>query len=80
LKNELEEAAREGRKSMARLLEEIAEGWLERSRGWGEHDEDQRRRREAAMKFVGAIAGGKARRAETAGSEVRARIARRHGR
>jgi hypothetical protein len=80
LKSELEEAAQAQRKSLAVLLEEIAEDWLGRSRGVEQDDEEQQRLHSAAMKFVGTISGGNARRAETAGSEVRARIARRHGR
>lgn len=80
LKSALEEAAQTERKSMAVLLEEIAEDWLERSRGQGSSDEEDRRLRAAAMKFVGTIRSGKTQRAEQAGSEVRSRIARRHGR
>lgn len=80
LKSELEEAAQAEQKSLAALLEEIAEDWLERSRGRGEEDEEQERLRAAAMKFVGSIQSGQARRAENARSTVRSRIARRHGR
>ena len=79
LKCELEEAAQAEQKSMAALLEEIAEAWLERSRGRGE-DEEQERLRAAAMKFVGSIQSGQPERAENARSAVRSRIARRHER
>lgn len=81
LKSELEEAARAGEKSMAELLEEIAQEWLERFKDSnGDDDERQRVLHEATMKFVGSIRGDDPNRAENARSEVRARIARRHGR
>lgn len=80
LKSALEEAAQAERKSMAVLLEEIAAAWLERSREQDQEDEEQERLRTAAMKFVGTIQSGQSQRAESARSEVRARIARRHDR
>jgi hypothetical protein len=80
LKGELEEAARSEDKSLAELLEQIAREWIERSRQTGgDEDEQQRRLREAAIKFVGVIEGGNPHRAEAARSEVKAQIARRHG-
>lgn len=80
LKSELEEAAQAERKSLAVLLEEIAEDWLQRSRGGGQGEEEQQRLQSAAMRFVGALRSGNSRRAETAATEVRKRIARRHER
>jgi len=80
LKSELEEAARAERKSLAALLEEIAADWLARSRGREQEDDGQERLRAAAMKCAGTIQSGQAHRAENARSEVRSRIARRHGR
>jgi predicted transcriptional regulator len=80
LKSKLEEVAQAERKSMAVLLEEIAEDWLERSKGRDQDDEEQERVRAAAMRFVGTIQGGQSQRAENARSEVRSRIARRHER
>lgn len=81
LKSELEEAARAERKSVSELLEHIAQDWLQHSRGRDEgEDERQRRIHDEAMKFVGALHGGDPNRAENARSEVRSRIARRHGR
>ena len=78
LKAGLEEAARAEQRSVAQLLEEIAEDWLAGARDRGEGDrERQERIREAAMKSVGAIHGDNPRRAENASSEVRARLARR---
>jgi hypothetical protein len=79
LKNELQEAARVERKSLSELLEEIAKDWLQRTRHQGENEEEQQRRlREAAMKFAGTIDGGPDL-AENAKFEVQARIARRYG-
>lgn len=81
LKTELEEAARAERKSVSELLEQIARDWLEHSRVRDEdEDERQQRIRAEALKFVGTIQGGNPNRAENARSEVRSRIARRHGR
>jgi hypothetical protein len=79
LKSELEEAARVERKSVADLLEEIVKGWLQNGRGQADGEEEQRRIREAALKCAGTIEG-RPDLAENARSEVRARIARRHGR
>jgi hypothetical protein len=79
LKNELQEAARAERKSVADLLEEIVEDWLQHTRGQAGTDEERQQRvREAVMKCAGTIEGGPDL-AENARSEVRARIARRHG-
>ncbi|HEX7186021.1 MAG TPA: hypothetical protein VF756_29620 [Thermoanaerobaculia bacterium] len=80
LKAELEEAARAEQKSMAELLEGIAEDWLQQFRGQGDEAERQQRLRESAMRFVGSLEGARSDRAASARTEVRARIARRHGR
>jgi hypothetical protein len=81
LKMELEEAAQAERKSVAELLVQIAEDWLRRSSGQsGSEDERQQSLRDAAMKSVGTLRGNDPDRAEKARSEIRARIARRHGR
>jgi hypothetical protein len=79
LKDELQEAARAERKSVADLLEEIVVDWLQHTRGQAGTDEERQQRvREAVMKCAGTIEGGPDL-AENARSEVRARIARRHG-
>jgi hypothetical protein len=81
LKAELEEEARSKQKSMAELLEDIAEDWLRRARNEGEGEvEKQQRLRDSAMKFIGTLQGDRPDRAENARSEIRARLARRHGR
>lgn len=81
LKAELEEAARSEKKSMAELLEQISEDWLQRTR-YQREDEEQKQQRlhEAAMKFIGTSPSGRSDRAESVRSEIKARIARRHGR
>lgn len=79
LKTQLEEAARAERKSLAELLERIAEDWLAHARN-GNEEERQQQLRSAALKFVGTIQGDNSNRAENARSELRSRIARRHGR
>lgn len=81
LKSDLEEAARAEQKSVAELLEQIAEEWLLRGRPQNDDEEErQRSLREAAMRFVGTIEGTNPDRAANARAEVRSRIARRHGR
>jgi hypothetical protein len=79
LKADLEEAARSERKSVAELLEQIAQDWLEH---WRDLDpggnERQQRLREAVSSSIGALQGGNPRRAEAARSEIRSRLARRH--
>lgn len=79
LKEALQEAARAERKSVADLLEEIVKDWLRNTRGGAGTDEERQQRiREAVMQCAGTIEGSPDL-AENARSEVRARIARRHG-
>jgi hypothetical protein len=81
LKGELEEAARAEEKSMAELLEKIAQEWLERFKeSNGDEEERQRVLHEAVMKCAGTIHGSDPNRAANARFLVRQRIARRHGR
>jgi hypothetical protein len=80
LKSDLQDAARAEQKSLSDLLEEITKDWLQRTRNRSEDEEErQRRLHEEAMKFLGTIDGGPDL-AESARSEVRERIARRHDR
>jgi DNA-directed RNA polymerase specialized sigma24 family protein len=81
LKAELEEAARAEQKSMAELLEQIAQDWLRRARDQAGSDDDrQQRLHEAALKAIGTIESGRTDRAENARIELRSRIARQHAR
>ncbi len=74
LKKALEEAARNQRKPLAALLEEIAEEWLRRATASGS-DEEQERLRAVALPLVGALASGQPDRAEKVRSGVRDSIA-----
>ncbi len=79
LKMALEEAARAESKSLAELLEQIARDWLAQVKRQGDDDEElQRRLHSSAMRFIGSIEADPYL-AQNSRSEVRARIARRHG-
>lgn len=82
-KEELEEAARSCKTSVDELLEQIVRDGLERLRR-SENPEGEEERQEqlrsAALKLAGAIEGDDPYRAENAGAEVRARLARKYGR
>ena len=81
LKDDLEEAARQERVSVARLLERIARAWLKTRPAAAADDEaEQARLRAVAMQFAGTIRGGDPDRAAEAGKRVREQLARRHGR
>jgi len=77
LKGALEEASRREQKSVARLLEELAEDWLTRRSQPGDEAGEQERLRARALRFVGALRGGDPQRAERAREKVRARLAKR---
>jgi hypothetical protein len=79
LKADLEDAARVDGKSLAELLDQIAQEWLARSEPQGADDRQiQQRLRERAMKVVGSFDGKNPDRAAHAAREVRRRIARRN--
>jgi hypothetical protein len=82
LKIALEEAARCENKSLGQLLEEIVRDWLEQSHDSRNERETERQRhlQETALKFAGILESGRPDRTESARSELKARIARRHGR
>ena len=64
---------------MRYTIEEIVKSWLQQTRGRsGDEEEQQRQVREAALRCAGTIEGPPDL-AENARSEVRTRIARRHG-
>jgi hypothetical protein len=73
------EARREGT-SIAVLLERITKEWISARKGDDGDPEEQARLRTAANKAIGTIAGTNTRRAESARSAIRKRIALRHGR
>lgn len=80
VKASLEREARRQNISMSAALDAAAREWLQRSANATEGDEAQRRLQKAASKWIGALAGGNAQRAETASDAVRDRLRRRYGR
>jgi hypothetical protein len=81
LKDDLEQAARRERVTLARLLERISRDWLKARASAAEDDEaEQERIRARAMRFVGSIQGGDPDRAAKARERVREVLARKYGR
>ena len=81
LKSSLEALARTQGRSLAELLEEMAEERISRGPDAGESERARQARLHAsAMSFAGAIRGGDPGRAANARELVRKRIAERHGR
>jgi hypothetical protein len=79
LKGALEDAAREERVSVARLIERlVSRGLTEQAAGAGGAREA--RARAAAMRFIGVLQGGDPRRAERARRRIRARLVKRRAR
>ena len=74
----LEHKARREGKTVARLLDGITQGWLERQRSASTED-DQARLRNAAVRTFGSLASGVSDRSRHVRSQVRERLARRHG-
>lgn len=79
LKTGLEREARRRKVSLSAVLDMAAEEWLLRNTADGD-EEEQQRLQQAAAKYLGVLAGGRARRSEGVRQEVRARLRRRHGR
>jgi hypothetical protein len=78
LKAALEDAAREEKTSVGELLGRMASRWLhERAAGASESEAAQRRIRASSERFVGSLAGGNPRRAESARRNLRGRLATR---
>jgi hypothetical protein len=81
LKDDLEEAARRERVSVARLLERIAREWLQARASAAEDDEEEQERLKAiAMQYVGTIRGGDPDRSAEVSKRVREILARKYGR
>ncbi|MCP4653997.1 MAG: hypothetical protein GY856_01125 [bacterium] len=80
LKLALEEAARESRESVGKLLEQISREWLAR-RSSRDDGEEQRHLHAAAAGYFGTVEGGDPDRAAKAREMLRERLARRrrHG-
>ena len=82
MKHALEEAARQNHKTVAKLLNDIVEQWLRETHASNQDAEDaeQRRLHAAAATALGSIQGGDPNRSERVRAELRARLARKHGR
>ena len=81
MKANLEEAARNKKRSVARLLDEIVAEGLDAAGQENEAEANSQRRLHArAARFLGCIAGGDRRRSERTREIVRARLKRRHAR
>ena len=80
IKMSLEREARRRKISVSAALDVAAREWLHKSSVANDGDEEQRRLRKAASKWLGTLSGGSARRAGTASEGVRDRLRRRYGR
>ena len=79
MKASLEEAARNKKRSVAQLLDEIVAEGLDAAREENEAEiNNQRRLHARAARFLGCMTGGVARRSERTRELVRARLKRRH--
>ena len=77
MKVALERAARAQGKSIAQLLEELVQGWLQSASASPGDEEEQRRLHAAAAGWLGKLRGGSPSRSERAREELRARLKRR---
>ncbi len=80
LKSDLEREARLRKTSLSAVLDLAARDWLKKSAENNADDAGQRQLQEAAGQYLGAFAGGKARRSETGRQAIRERLRRRHAR
>jgi len=75
----LEAKARAADKTVAQVLDSLAEDWLA-ARSTEEDEAEQRRLHATAAKFVGAISGGDPYRSENVSTLVRHALRRKYGR
>jgi hypothetical protein len=80
LKADLEREARRRKISVSAALDLAARDWLDKRDPGNEGQEEQLRLREAASKYLGALAGGDPLRSENASQAVRQRLRRHYGR
>jgi hypothetical protein len=80
VKTALEREARRRQISIAAALDLAAREWLHKGGMESEGDEGQRRLKEAALRWVGALASGDGQRSENASPVVRQRLRQRYGR
>jgi hypothetical protein len=79
LKTNLEHEARRRKTSVSALLDLAVREWLRKSADIN-GDEEQHRRHQAALKCLGAFAGGDAHRSETGRQAIRKRLSKRYER
>lgn len=80
VKTELEREARRRNISVSAALDVAAREWLHRSKTANESDEDEQRRlKRAASKWLGALASGNTERSEKVRAVVRRRLRTRYG-
>ncbi|MBZ5601748.1 MAG: hypothetical protein LAO79_05530 [Acidobacteriia bacterium] len=79
LKSGLAREARRRKLSLSAVLDQAAREWLKTAEP-ADEEQEQRRIREAASKYIGALAGDDPRRAENASRIVREKLRRRYGR
>ena len=76
----LEDAARSERTSLSKLLDRATDEWMRNRRArTGRDDEEQRRLRAAATRFVGTLRGGDPSRSRQARMRLKSKLAQRHG-
>jgi hypothetical protein len=81
LKVALEDAAREERLSVARLLERIAREWLKtRASAAADDEAEQERLKAVAMRYVGTLRSGDPDLSEKVSERMRERLLRAHAR
>ncbi len=73
----LERAARGQGKSIAQLLEQLVQNWLEQSNAGTEDDEAQRRLHQGAAGWLGKLRGRNPSRSKRAREDLRARLKQR---
>jgi predicted DNA-binding protein len=74
----LERAARDQGKSIAQLLEELVESWLEQTNSGSQDEEAQRRLHQAAAGWLGKLRGKDPFRSARAREDLRTRLKQRH--
>jgi hypothetical protein len=78
LKSRLEREARRRNLSVSAILDLATREWLDECTPEMGGDEEQLRRRKAASKSIGALAGGNPHRSENVGQAVRQRLRQRY--
>ncbi len=80
MKEAIEREARREGNTVADVLDQAVRSWLEEQGQRPADEKEHARRRAAAMRWIGSLAGGEPRRAERARELVKAKVAKRCGR